>query len=78
MPVCLKIFKDIINLDAEEVRVISKMITKKLFRNEKKAINIQTIIKISKDETRNCIEADETKFPDLIKSTKSYQEHLSH
>ena len=54
------------------------MITKKLFRNEKIATNIQTIIKISKDETRNCIETDETKFSDLIKSTKSYQEHSSH
>ena len=41
------------------------MITKKLFKNEKKTYII--IIKISRDDLNNCIEADGTKFTDLIK-----------
>jgi len=31
LPVCLKIFKDVCNLDEGEVRVITEMITKKTF-----------------------------------------------
>ena len=60
------IIKDISNLSEREERVVSEMITKKLLKNEKKTYIIQSIIKISRDDLNNCIEADGSKYPELV------------
>ena len=59
-------FKDISGLRKNQTRDIKNLIGKLLSDNEKKLTIIQSIIKISKEDKENCIEADGTKYPELV------------
>tara|TARA_B100001057_G_scaffold144935_1_gene144840 strand:- start:2835 stop:3740 length:906 start_codon:yes stop_codon:yes gene_type:complete len=75
-----RFLKKVTKLNSGEVISDEKIeyVLLKLFnKNEKKLTIIQSIIKISKDVKKNCIEADGTKFPDLIKEYKDLSKTIN-
>ncbi len=70
-------FKEITRLGAGEKNSIKNILNSKLRRNEKKLSVIKRIILIEEDNTKNCLNLNEVKFPGLTTEFKKLSKTIN-
>ena len=64
-------------MKSNQERVISEMIMKKLNKNQKRVTIIQSILKMPENKPEECIDMNETKFPELAKEYRKLSKTIN-